>query len=432
MTMPPCTLTPDIAVMACVAQAILMTAHASDFQGSTHLMPFDEDVIGYGKTPGTNAISSLKARIDSGAVRLSRDAAGSLLPAILRELHVPVASQVLVFSKTSFQRERIGPANPRALYFSDTVYVGHVPGSPILEFTAVDAFLGAVFYTLDESAPQRPTFVRTDQCTECHASARTMGVPGHLVRSLEADESGAVDLLTAVDPVNHRTPLADRWGGWYVTGQHGDQTHRGNLMGREAFALQKTRPNHSGNVTNLSRWIEPSKYPVPTSDIVALMVLEHQQHGQNFITRLGYEARLQLAAYGHVQHLRPQIDAFVRYVLFSDEAPLTAPIAGSPDFRKAFESCGPRDKKGRSLRQLDLRQRLFAHPCSFLLQGEPFAALPQPLRQRILERIGAALDSHDPASSACHIPPAERAVLREILVDTVPGFPVPRARAGGA
>lgn len=412
-----------LAAMACLAGAFLAQGRASDFQGSTHLMPFDEDLIGYGKTRDTNAISRLQERIDRGASVLSKDAKGSLLPAILQELGVSTASQVLVFSKTSFQRDRIGPANPRALYFNDFVYVGHVPGSPILEFTAVDPTLGAVFYTLDESSSQRPKFVRTDQCTECHASARTMGVPGHLVRSFETDEAGMVDLLTAVDPVNHRTPLADRWGGWYVTGQHGSQTHRGNLMGKEAFQLQKTRPNHSGNVTNLSRWIESSKYPVPTSDIVALMVLEHQQHGQNFITRLAYEARMQLSAYGHINYLRPQIDAFIRYVLFADEAPLSEPIAGSAGFSQAFESAGPRDGKGRSLRQLDLRTRLFVHPCSFLLQGEAFAALPSALRQRILERLDEALASGGNPEAVRHVTPAERATLREILRETVPGYP---------
>lgn len=398
-------------------------AHASDFQGATHLMPFDEDLIGYGKTRETNVVTHLQARIDAGNATLSKDARGSLLASILRELSVPTSSQVLVFSKTSFQRERIAPSNPRALYFNERVYVGQVPGSPILEFTAVDPALGAVFYTLDESSPQRPRFVRTDQCTECHASARTMGVPGHLVRSFETDEAGMVDLLTAVDPVNHRTPLADRWGGWYVTGLHGSQTHRGNLAGKAAFELHKSQPNHAGNVTNLSRWIEASKYLAPTSDIAALMVLEHQQHGQNFITRLGYEARLQLSAYGHVNYLRPQVDAFLRYVLFADEAPLASPIQGSPAFQQGFQAAATRDSKGRSLRDLDLRTRLFVHPCSFLLQGDLFAALPSPLRHRILERLDDALASAEATDATRHIPAAERAVLREILADTVPGYP---------
>ena len=409
--------------VAAAIPGIPARARASDFQGATHLMPFDEDLIGYGKTRETNDITRLQQRIDEGAARLTRDARGSLLASILHALSVPASSQALVFSKTSFQRDRIGPSNPRALYFNESVYVGHVPGSAILEFTAVDPAVGAVFYTLDESPAQRPRFVRTDQCTECHASARTMGVPGHLVRSFETDESGMVDLLTAVDPVNHRTPLADRWGGWFVTGLHGTQTHRGNLVGKAAHERQRTTPNHSGNITTLSRWIEPSKYLAPTSDIVALMVLEHQQHGQNFITRLGYEARLQLSAYGHVQYLRPQIDAFLRYVLFADEARLAGPIEGSPAFRKDFVNGGKRDSKGRSLRELDLRTRLFAHPCSFLLQGEAFAALPAALRHRILERLDEALAPAQPTDASRHIPPSERAILREILADTVPGYP---------
>jgi hypothetical protein len=415
-----------IRLALCFAAGLnLVPGLASDFQGSTHLMPFDEDLIGYGRAKDTNAVTALQDRLDAASTSLPKDAKGSLLPAILRELGVPVASQVLVFSKTSFQRERIGPSNPRALYFNDSVYVGHVPGSPILEFTAVDPALGAVFYTLDESSVQRPRFVRTDQCTECHASARTMGVPGHLVRSFETDESGVVDLLTAVDPVNHRTPLSDRWGGWYVTGRHGNQTHRGNLVGKAAFERQRAYPNHSANVTNLSRWIDPSKYLAPTSDIVALMVLEHQQHGQNFITRLGYEARLQLSAYGHVNYLRPQIDAFLRYVLLADEARLGSPISGSEEFRRAFEATGPRDAKGRSLRDLELRTRLFVHPCSFLIQGELFGALPAPLRDRILARLDEALASGIPTDATRHIDPLERATLREILADTVRGYPRP-------
>lgn len=433
----PALLAVTLLAATCATTGFPARARASDFQGATHLMPFDEDLIGYGKARETNAITRLQQRIDDGSARLTRDARGSLLASILRELSVPASSQALVFSKTSFQRDRIGPSNPRALYFNELVYVGHVPGSAILEFTAVDPALGAVFYTLDESPAQRPRFVRTDQCTECHASARTMGVPGHLVRSFETDESGVVDLLTAVDPVNHRTPLADRWGGWFVTGLHGTQTHRGNLMGKADHERQRTTPNHSGNVTNLSRWIEPSKYIAPTSDIVALMVLEHQQHGQNFITRLGYEARLQLSAYGHVQYLRPQIDAFLRYVLFADEARLVAPIEGSAAFAKDFVNAGKRDAQGRSLRELDLRTRLFAHPCSFLLQGDAFAALPRALRQRILERLDEALDPAQPSHDASrHIPPAERAILREILADTVPGYPrapvVPPSPHGGA
>jgi hypothetical protein len=395
-----------------------------DFQGSTHLMPYDEDVIGYAKTADASRIAQLQSQLDRGEVHLRKDPQFGYLLSILEQLRVPKDSQMLVFSKTSFQRERIGPSNPRALFFNDSVYVGYVPGSHILEFTGVDPKLGAVFYTFDQDAP-KPRFVRTDNCTECHASARTMGVPGHLVRSFETDDSGMVDLLTGIDPINHRTPLADRWGGWYVTGQHGSQTHRGNLVGKAAFENQRTKSSNSGNLTDLNRLVDTGKYPAATSDIAALMILEHQQHGQNFITRIGYEARVHLSAYGHVNYLRSAIDAFVRYVLFADEARLTAPIQGSEAFARSFEARGPRDSRGRSLRQLDLNTRLFRYPCSYLLQSDEFKGLPDPLRERILQRIEAVLSARENDPAWSHLAASDRTALREILAETVPGYPKP-------
>jgi hypothetical protein len=405
------------------AGLLASAAVRADFQGSTHLMPYDEDTLGYGKTADTSAIARLQERIDRGEVTLRKDHRFGYLLSILEELKVPAASQMLVFSKTSFQRERIGPANPRALYYNEGVYVGYVPGSHILEFTGVDPKLGAVFYTLDQEETGKPKFVRTDNCTECHASARTMGVPGHLVRSFQTDDSGMVDLLTGVDPVNHRTPLADRWGGWYVTGRHGSQTHRGNLVGKAAFTKQAKEPNHLGNLTELSRFFDPAKYPAPTSDIVSLMVLEHQQHGHNFITRVGYEARVHLSAYGHVNYLRNAVDSIVKYLLFVDEVPLSDSIQGNPEFALQFEKQGRRDSKGRSLRQLDLKTRMFRYPCSFLIQGEAFAGLPEPLRQRIYQRLHDVLTGKDTAETWKRLTPEIRAEILEILRETQPDLP---------
>jgi hypothetical protein len=407
------------------AAGLLLAARAAfaDFQGSTHLMPYDEDALGYAKIADTSAIAQLQAKIERGEVTLQKDSRFGYLLSILQELKVPPASQMLVFSKTSFQRERIGPANPRALFFNEGVYVGYVPGSHILEFTSVDPKLGAVFYTFDQEEKGRPKFVRTDNCTECHASARTMGVPGHLVRSFQTDESGMVDLLTGVDPVNHRTPLADRWGGWYVTGQHGGQTHRGNLIGKAAFEKQEKQPNHLGNLSDLSRFFDPAKYPAPTSDIVSLMVLEHQQHGQNFITRVGYEARVHIGAYGHVNYLRNAVESLVKYLLFVDETALTAPVEGNAEFRKSFEAGGRRDSKGRSLRELDLKTRLFRHPCSFLIQGEAFAGIPDPLKERIYQRLFDVLSGKDTSDTWKHLSPDTRREILEILRETQPGLP---------
>jgi hypothetical protein len=211
-----------------------MLACADDFQGATHMMPFEEDSINYNNAGATNAVAQLQKQLDTGASKLKHEDAHGYLLSLLEQLKVPKSSQMLVFSKTSLQRELISPKTPRSIFFGDDIYVGFIPGAPLIEVSVADPKLGAVFYTVDQTA-EKPRLTRNNQCLECHASAKTMGVPGHLVRSFATDESGVVDLSSGTSQVNHRTPLEERWGGWYVTGTHGQQTHRGNLIGRAAF-----------------------------------------------------------------------------------------------------------------------------------------------------------------------------------------------------
>ncbi|MCW5558883.1 MAG: hypothetical protein KIT22_13775, partial [Verrucomicrobiae bacterium] len=399
---------------------------AQDFQGATHLLPFEEENLQYGKTPASGAIARLQGCLDRGETALDWDDRRGYLPSLLHALGISTNSQVLVFSKTSFQRELISPRNPRALFFNDEVYVGFVPGSPVLEFSMADPKLGGVFYTLDNRRETPPRFVRTDACLECHASAKTMGVPGHLVRSFQTDERGAADLLTGTEILTHRTPLAERWGGWFVTGRHGDQTHRGNLMGAAAFERQRTEPNFAGNQPGLAAFREhfdAGAYLAPTSDIVALMVLEHQLHMHNFLTRLQYEATLQLKAYGHCNYLKSQVEAFLRYLLFTEETPLTAAIRGTPEFERDFAAGALRDPQGRSLRDLDLQTRLFKHPCSYLIHSESFAALPEALKTRIYGRLWEILTGKDPSPDWSRLTPADRAAVLDILRATQKDLP---------
>src|SRR5262249_44232824 len=141
-------------------------------------------------------------------------------------LGVPKSSQMLVFSKTSLQRTFISPQNPRALYYNDNVYLAYIPGAPRMEISDVDPKLGGVFYTLDQEKVRKPQFTRDSDCLRCHAAARSLGVPGHILRSIATDERGELDIQNETEQVDQCTPMADRWGGWYVTGHHGDQLHR--------------------------------------------------------------------------------------------------------------------------------------------------------------------------------------------------------------
>lgn len=394
-----------------------------DFQGATHVVPFDEEGFSYSKVEPTGPVPRLMQRIDKGEVKLRFDPDTGYLPALLEALKIPRSSQGLVFSKSSLQRDRISPSTPRALYFNDDVYLGYIPGAPIMEITSVDPKLGGVFYSLEQKPAEKPKFIRTEQCLECHASAKTMGVPGHIVRSFTTDEAGSVDLTAGLSVVNHRTPLPERWGGWYVTGLHGKQTHRGNLIGAAAFARQEKEPNFLGNQTNLVRFFDTSRYPVGTSDIVALMVLEHETHMHNFLTRLNYESTQMLQRYGHIRYLGSILDAFMKYLLFVEEAPIASPIQGSAEFAAVFQSGGPKDAQGRSLRELDLQTRLFKYPCSFLIHSDAFEGLPKETKSAIYQRLWDILNARNTRPEFQKLDKASRDAIREILAATKRDLP---------
>lgn len=395
----------------------------ADFQGSTHMMPFDEGTINYNKVQPSGPVFRLQQSLDKGEAKLKYDPEFGYLPAVLDALKIPRSSQMLVFSKTSFQRERISPKTPRALFFNDDVYVGFIPGSPMLEISMADSKLGGVFFTLNQSEAGKPRFVRNDQCLECHASSKSMGVPGHLLRSFATDESGVVDLSNGTSEVDDTTPFSERWGGWYVTGTHGKQIHRGNLIGKEAFERQAKEPNYLGNLTSLAQFIETTSYPKPTSDIVALMVLEHQVHMHNFITRLNFEATIALQTYGHLRYLKTIEKAFLKTLLFTEEVPLKDAVKGSSDFSKDFENLGPKDHQGRSLRQFDLQTRLFKYPCSFLIYSESFENLPDKMKQELYLQLHDILTGKDPDPDFQTLSAPTRQAILEILIETKPGLP---------
>ena len=423
-------------IHTCIALACCITAHwlsvqASDFQGATHLIPLDEDTIGYAKAQPDSAISRLQKKLESGSASLSWDEKFGYLPALLKELGIPDSSQMLVFSKTSLQRERINPENPRAIYFNDDVYLGWIPGAPLIEISVADPKMGGVFYTIEQKKLDKPVFQRTDQCLECHASTKSMGVPGHLVRSFQTDEDGVVDLASGTSQVNHRTPFEERWGGWYVTGTHGDQTHRGNLVGKKAFEKQAKEPNHAGNLEDLAKFINAGKYKSPGSDIVALMVLEHQTHMHNYISRLNYEALIMQKTYGHVNYLRSIVDGFVRYLLFADEAPLTAKVTGTSSFQRDFEKLATRDSKGRSLRDLDLGTRMFKYPCSYLIYSEAFSALPGAVKEKVYTKMFDILTGKDTNEAYDSLSSEDRRAILEILAETKSDLPAAWKSAAG-
>ena len=396
---------------------------AEDFQGSAHPMAYDEPPLGYSAATPTDRIARLQARLDAKEVKLNFDNEFGWLPALLAALEVPRSSQMLVFSKTSLQRKEITPENPRAIYFNDDVYLGFIPGAPLMELSAADPKLGGVFYSIEQMPSRKPKFTRESDCLRCHAAPRSMGIPGHVIRSIGTDHTGEIDPQSEFSTIDHCTPLEERWAGWYVTGQHGTQAHRGNLIGAQAFALFEEEPLHRGNLRSLGEFFDEKKFLERGSDIVALMVLEHQVKMHNYIARLNYETQTMTATYGHIRYLKNQENAFLRHLLFTEEAPLTGRISGNPAFTQTFTALGPRDAHGRSLRDFDLETRIFKYPCSFLIYSEAFDHLPVVMHDHLLRRLWEILTNQDATPDFARIPAAQRQAILEILRATKPGLP---------
>jgi hypothetical protein len=401
---------------------------------------FEQPPISYSASEPDNSVSKLQKRLTADEQKLQFDSTFGYLPALLQALQVPVDSQMLVFSKTSMQRQRISPRTPRAVYFNDNVYVGYCQSGSVLEISSADPKLGAVFYTLDQARQETPRLVRqTESCLTCHASSRTENVPGHLVRSLFADSAGEPIFSAGSYTVDHRTPLEQRWGGWYVTGTHGAQRHLGNFFARGKEPRRAVENAQGQNVTDLKDRIATDAYLSPHSDIVALMVLEHQTLVHNRLTKANFEAQAALhyqaemnRALGKPENaplesvdrrIRSAGDKLVEALLMVDEAPLTEPIAGTSGFAERFASTGPADAQGRSLRALDLSRRLLKYPCSYLIYSESFDKLPETIRSYVLERLREVLAGEDTSKPFAHLSTADRRAIFEILLATKANLP---------
>ena len=401
---------------------------------------FEREPINYETAPVDNPVSRLQARLDMGETKLDYDDRVGYLKSVLRELNVPESSQMLVFSKTSLQRHRIAPKTPRAIYFNDDMYVGFCQHGDVAEFSAVDPQLGVVFYTLDQEQTDKPKFTRhNDNCLLCHASTQTRSVPGHLVRSVYVDPVGFPVFAMGTHRIDHTSPLAKRWGGWYVTGTHGEQTHLGNLIVSGKQVREPVDNTKGHNVTDLGELLKTSAYLTPHSDLVALMVLEHQAETHNLITRANFTAREALHAEarlnkdlnepeGHrwqstTTRIQSAGNELVKYLLFSGEASLTAKLQGTSSFADEFAQRGPRDPQGRSLRDFDLERRLFKYPCSYLIYSRSFDALPREAKDFVYRRLYEVLNSADQSKDFAHLSAADRTAIREILIATKPDLP---------
>jgi hypothetical protein len=397
---------------------VLGSALASEWEPD-----LDSEPHRYFQRTAVDRFSRRIPELAAGGLPLDRSSERAFLKSLLRALDIPESSQLLVFSNTSLQLSLINPDNPRALYFSDDLYLGYVPGGKI-EVATIDAELGAVFYIFDiPRSDSRVVVERARRCMNCHANEDTLKVPGLSVKSVAPGPGGGSLDTFHPGQSGHTQPLAERFGGWYVTGTGGFDGHWGNRMGRLYQGELSATPLEPGTRFSFER------YPVATSDLLAHLLHEHQVGGVNRLIRAQYRFReLRHRNGGSVpQALPPDLETeladLLSYLLFAQEAPLPASgIPGNPAFRDGFA----RNRKvvdGHSLKDLDLRTRLLRFRCSYLVHTPFFEGLDADLRRRILRDLDHALSPEKRNAASRHLSDSEAAVIRTILRATVPGFP---------
>lgn len=383
--------------------------------------------LNYSQATANDRVSALAAQWQKGTSPWHQENQVERVRDMLRRLKVPESSQILVFSKTSKQNALIHPQNPRALFFSLNTYCGFVPGGA-MEIIEQDPQLGAVFYLAELGTQQQaPQFQRDrSDCLSCHGTARTENVPGVLVRSVFPAANGQPIQGLGSVLVNQLTPLAQRWGGYYVTGNV-SMPHLGNRCYSED---EVPRPQAS-NVPELSGFIDVAKYPRTTSDVVALLVLEHQCHAHNLLhsARIYYQRAAFLS-----RVLNPQSDpssgsagklaeraatSIVEWFLFKDEASLgETGVEGDPAFQQALAAQVPHARDGSSLADFSLGEHLFKNRCSYMIYSEAFAQLPTVIQQAVKQQLRHILSAEESPPGYEHLKPSERRRILHILEET--------------
>ena len=399
---------------------------------------YEQAPIHYSETQPRDAAQALEKMMLAGKVKIDRKDAWSVLRGVLKQFGIPEESQVMVFSKTSKQNDRISPQTPRVIYFSDDAYVGYSVGGS-LEVSTVDPKLGPIFYLLDPEvdASKSLHFERDQSCLSCHGGPFTPEVPGVIVRSVFPGPEGHPIMSQGSTVVDTTTPFSDRWGGWYVTGKHGSQLHRGNVTATENADNTCDMPIEKGaNITDLTSFFDTSPYKRKKSDIVALMVLEHQTSVQNVLTKANHTAMRAMhmqtslqkelgepvqnepvgTARRIIDHMAEDV---IEALLFKDEAALPeGGIEGEEDFQTAFTARAPKSADGRSLKDFQLHTRLFKHRCSFMIHSLTFRHLSPHLKATVVKMLGDVLTGKDKSGTFDYLGESERKHILAILQDT--------------
>lgn len=401
--------------------ACLWLADAAPASAATPVGPFGDEPHNYWTQPKDDPFTKFTERVEKGEVKL--DASGGekdFVTKLLGQLGISPSSQLWIFSATSLQSGRISTRNPRALYFNEDVYLGYVPGGQ-LEVASLDSELGTIFYIFDMPNGNAPVrFQRSERCMNCHAGEAQYRVPGLAVESvISGPNAGSLDAYRR-GKSGHDIPLEERWGGWHVTGAPASLKHQGNVTGRSQagkITLSEVLPGAAFDI---------QRYPVDTSDVLPHLIFEHQVGFTNRVTEARYLTRAALAAgkgrlsTEDAKMLDAKAAEFVRYILFADEAPLPREgITGNAKFKEDFLRTREAAPDGTSLKDFDLRTRIFKYRCSYMIYSRAFTTLPKEFKDRVYAKLSVALNDTTPSREFAYLPAAEKRAIRGIVSATL-------------
>jgi hypothetical protein len=373
--------------------------------------------------PG-DRFAQLQQKVQKGEVKLDTSNDKAFLTSLLQALNIPVSSQIMVFSASSLQSEIINPRNPRALYFNEDTYVGWVPGG-LVEIIAADPVMGPMFYVFNRLRPGGPVpdVQRSTKCMNCHAGNATRRLPGLIAESLLVSRAGSSLETFRRDVQGHQIPLEMRFGGWHLTGEHNLASHKANVMGIPNSGKNQIVPVEPGQYSDLSLHL------LPTSDILPNLMNEHQMGFENrlvyaiyTVRQLKYDNKNILGAAAKAE-IEERAQELARYITFADEAKFPARgIVGDPAYVQDFLRDRRMTKAGLSLKDLDLKTRIFKHRCSFMLYTDTWKEAPKELKERIYYHMALYLRDQPDALHA-HLTQTERLAIRSILKETMNDLP---------
>jgi len=394
--------------------------------GESAKIDFRHSIHRYLEKLPQDPFSNFKRKMESGIIKLNFGSEKKYLSSLLDELTISPHSQLLVYSTTSLQLSRISPTNPRAIYFTDDIYLGYVPGGQI-EIIGIDPQLGAIPYIFNlpkENDFKHPTIYRSKRCMNCHASPDIGGAPGLLIASvIPGDGGGSIDAFRKKIS-GHGVPYEKRFGGWHITGRHPFVETWANQIGEMRDGNILKIPNPPG------KYFTWDKYLTEKSDLIPHLLLEHQIGFTNRCIAITYkfrELKILNRDSRNINLIEEETQSLLSYILFKNEALLPEnKINSETQYVLDFENSSTRNQKGKDLRKLNLKTRLFNLRCSYMIFSNSFSGLPSVIKDCLINKLHLILSCDQKK-----IPPAfsylgndERKIIKQILSTSLPGFPV--------